>query len=238
MKLVLFLLSMSTGIFFVSCNNQPATEEAKTPDSTTTATTATEAKPAFTPFKIVAIQHKVKNFDKAVAGYFSRDSLLNSYGITHLVIAKDLKDSNQVFIIDKIQDVEKTKDFFKNQKVKDVMANAGVSRAVGYSYAEMVRSEEMPRKSAEGLSVAHHVKDFDTWLKAYDAEGASKRAENGIMDRGIARDLNDPNMVYLIFEVSDMAKAKATMASPEFKKTIADAGVDSPPTIRWYRVIQ
>jgi hypothetical protein len=54
----------------------------------------------------------------------------------------------------------------------------------------------------------------------------------------MARDFYDPNTVYLTFEVSDMAKAKARMASPELKKIMADAGVDSPPTIRWFKVVQ
>ena len=229
------------GLFFFSCNNEPAKEEAKTPDSTATTTTTTppaDAKPAFTPFKVVAIQHKVKNFEKAVAGYFSRDSLLKSYGITHYVFARDLKDTNQVFAIDKIEDVEKTKEFFNNPKVKDVMAKAGVSRPPGYSYGEVVRNEESPRKYAEGMSVAHHVKDYDAWLKAFDAEGAAARAANGVIERAILRDFYDPNTVYVIFEVSDMAKAKARMSSPELKKIMADAGVDSPPTIRWYKVVQ
>ena len=118
------------------------------------------------------------------------------------------------------------------------MAKAGVSRAPGYTYAEMVRYNDEPRKYAEALSVSHHVKDYDTWIKAFDAEGASARAANGIIDRGIARDVHDPNTVYLTFEVSDMAKAKARMTSPELKKIMADAGVDSPPTIRWYKVVQ
>src|SRR6476659_7860583 len=115
MKRKSFLLSMSMSLILFSCNNGPAKEEAKTPDTTASATNPppAEVKPAFTPFKVVAIQHKVKNFDKAVAGYFRRDSLLQAYGITHLVFARDMKDTNQVFIIDKIEDIEKTKSFFE-----------------------------------------------------------------------------------------------------------------------------
>ncbi len=239
MKRVTLLFSMSMGLIFFSCNNGPANEEAKAPDSTATATTPpAEVKPEFKPFKVVAIQHKVKNFQKAVAGYFSRDSLLRAYGIEHYVFARDLKDTNQVFAIDKIEDVEKTKSFFENPKVKEVMAKAGVSRPPGYSYGEVVRSDESPRKYAEGMSVAHHVKDYDTWLKAFDAEGSAARAANGVIDRAIVRDFYDPNTIYLTFEVSDMAKAKARMSSPELKKIMADAGVDSPPTIRWFKVVQ
>src|SRR5689334_7577735 len=131
MKKVTLLLSMSMGLLIVSCNNGTNKEESKAQDTAAATATTTappaETKPAFTPFKVVAIQHKVKNFDKARTGYFSKDSLLQSYGITHLVFARDLKDSNQVFIVDKVQDVDKAKAFFDDPKVEKVMANAGVS---------------------------------------------------------------------------------------------------------------
>jgi hypothetical protein len=239
MKRVSVILSLSVVLILISCNNGTTKEEAKTPDTTAASSTSqAEVKPAFTPFKILVIQHKVKDFNKAVAGYFSRDSLLKAYGLTHLIIGRDLKDSNQVFIVDKVEDVEKSKDFFNQAKVKEAMAKAGVSRAPGYSYGEMIRANESPRNSNLGVSISHHVKDFDTWVKAFDAEGPDARAANGLIDRGMARDFYDPNTVYLTFEVSDSAKARARMTSPELKKIMADAGVDSPPTTRWFRVIQ
>ena len=36
----------------------------------------------------------------------------------------------------------------------------------------------------------------------------------------------------------DIAKAKARASSPELKKIMTDAGVDSPPTVRWYKLIK
>ena len=239
MKRVSFLLSLSTTLLFLSCNNGASTEEAKKTDTTATASTtpAAEEKPAFTPFKVVIIQHKVKNFDKAVAGYFSKDSVLKAFGLRHEVLARDLKDSNQIFVIDRIENVDSAKAFFKHPKVIETMAKAGVSRAVGYSYAEIIRENNAPRAHMEGMSISHHVKDFDAWLKAFDAH-ASDRAANGLVEGARARDLNDPNMVYVTFEVTDVEKAKARLASPEAKKNMTDAGVDSPPPTRWFRVVK
>jgi hypothetical protein len=118
------------------------------------------------------------------------------------------------------------------------MKNAGVSKPPAYSYAEMVRYDDSPRKYPEGLLVSHHVKDYDAWLKLFErSEGKEIRAEHGLIDRGIARDFYDPNMIYVMFEISDMAKAKARMASPELKKIMADSGVDTPPTMRWFKVV-
>ena len=184
-----------------------------------------------------AIQHKVKDFDKSVTGYFNRDSLLKAFGISHLIIARDNKVSNLVFVMDKIEDVEKSKSFFNNPKVEEAMKKAGVSKPPAYSYAEMVRYDDSPRKNPEGLLISHHVKDYDAWLKVYESEGTAVRAEHGLIERGIARDFYDPNMIYVMFEISDMTKAKARVASPELKKIMADAGVDTPPTIRWFKVV-
>jgi len=237
MKRVLVILSISSAVLFFSCNSGPDSEEAKKEDTAVVTAPQPEAKPAFTPFKIVAIQHKVKDFDKSVTGYFSRDSLLNAFGISHLIIARDNKVSNLVFVMDKIEDVDKSKSFFTNPKVVEVMKNAGVSKPPAYSYAEMVRHDDSPRKYPEGLLISHHVKDYDAWLKVYESEGTAVRAEHGLIERGIARDFYDPNMIYVMFEISDMTKAKARVASPELKKIMADAGVDTPPTIRWFKVV-
>ena len=84
--------------------------------------------------------------------------------------------------------------------------------------------------------VVHKVKDFDTWLKAFDAEGKAARAQYGLMDRAVGRDLDDPNIVYLAFAVTDMAKAKARSTSPELKKIMEDAGVIGAPVQYMYKV--
>jgi quinol monooxygenase YgiN len=221
-----------------SCNNGPAKETQTTDTATVVTPPPAEVKPAFIPFKVVVVQHKVKDFGKAEAQYFNRDSLRNTFGITHYVIGRDLKDSNTVFVIDKIEDVEKAKAFYALPGAKDAMKKAGVTTLPGFTYAEFIRSNDNPIQFTDGLAVSHHVKDFNAWLKAYDGEGDSVRRANGLIDRGIARNLYDSNTVSVFFEISDMAKAKARTASPDLKKIMTDAGVDSPPTFRWYRLIK
>jgi hypothetical protein len=57
------------------------------------------------------------------------------------------------------------------------------------------------------------------------------------VDRGLGRSIDDPNMVYIIFAITDMAKAKARVGSPELKKLMKDAGVDGPPQIVYYKLV-
>ena len=238
MKRLSALPAISVVVFLLSCGNEPAKDESKTTDTAAAVAPApAEVKPAFVPFKVVVVQHKVKNFEKSEAGYFNRDSLRNTFGITHYVIGRDLKDSNTVFVVDKITDMDKAKAFYDLPATKALMQKAGVSSAPGYTYAEFIRANDNPVQFLDGVAVSHRVKDFDAWLKAYDAD-ATSRSANGLIERGIARNLQDSNTVSILFEVSDMAKAKARMSSPDLKKIMTDAGVEGPPTVRWYRLIK
>jgi hypothetical protein len=234
-RLSLFLFA----VLLFSCNSNTAKEENKTVDSVTAVVpTPSEVKPAFVPFKVVVVQHRVKDFAKSEAGYFNRDSLRNSYGISHYVIGRDLKDSNVVFVVDKIDDVEKAKSFYALPGTKEAMKKANISMLPGFTYAEIVYSNDAPVQFLEGVAVSHHVKDYDVWKKSFDAEGDSARRANGLIERALLRNLYDSNTISILFEVSDMAKAKARVASPELKKIMTDAGVDSPPTVRWYKLIK
>ena len=80
------MLVTSVVVLLLSCNSGPAKEE--TPAADTAAAAYGLIKPPFTPFKVVVVQHKVKNFAKSEAEYFNRDSLRKAYGITHYVIGR------------------------------------------------------------------------------------------------------------------------------------------------------
>jgi len=240
MKRLSVLLASSLALFLFSCGSEPSKEESKAADTAAAASVPPPApeKPAFVPFKTIMIQHHVKDFGKWEAAYFSHDSVRKAYGITPGMIGRDLKDTNLVYIADRFEDLTKAQTFAGLPNLKEAMKKGGVTDKPGFSYAEMVRYDDSPIETSDRLGVAHHVKDYAAWLKVFDAEGPSVRAANGMVDRGLARGLLDSNMVYLIFAVTDMAKVKARLASPDFKKVMTDAGVDSPPTTRWYRLVK
>ena len=79
-------------------------------------------------------------------------------------------------------------------------------------------------ENPDRLSVTTKVKDFATFLQVYDGEGKATRAEHGLVDRVTleTHNLDDSNMVRLVLPVTDMAKAKARLASPEMKKKLMD----------------
>jgi hypothetical protein len=231
----MFIILLS--VFFISCGSAP--DQTKTADTTAAVAPPPEpVKPAFSPYKVMAIQHRVKNFDKWEQGYLAHDSMRQVYGITAGELGRDLKDSNMVYVLDKINDLEKAKSFSTSPDLKTAMMKAGVIGKPGISFAEVIRSNDTTLATMDRLGVAHHVKNFDAWLKVFDAEGTATRASYGLVDLKLARSLVDSNMVYITFAITDMAKAKARGSSPELKKIMQDAGVDSPPTMRFYRIVK
>jgi len=232
MKQISTILAAGIILLFSSCSGG-ASEEKKAADSTA----AAPAKPAFEPFKVAMITHPVKDFEKWKVAYLAHDSVRNAYGISKFSLGRGLDDSNMVFVMDKMSDVQKAKQFAALPELKEVMQKAGVSGPPTFDYIDVVRGDDSQIEQKDRVMVVHKVKDFDAWLKVYDGEGIAKRAENGLVDRGLGRGVDDPNMVYIVFAITDMAKAKARMNSEELKKIMTDAGVEGPPQFHFYKLV-
>jgi hypothetical protein len=85
---------------------------------------------------------------------------------------------------------------------------------------------------AEFLTVRHEVKDFAAWKKVFDAD-ATNRAAAGLTDLIVVREADNPNLVGLVFGVSDIAKAKAMSGSPQLKAEMERGGVIGAPIFRF-----
>ena len=190
MKRISAILAAGMMLFFFSCNNDgDKKDETKAADTTaTTAPVVTE--PVFTPYKIIVIQHTVKDYAKWKVGYLAHDSVRMAYGISQYRLGRGIPDSNRVVVVDKITDVAKAKEFGASPGLKDAMAKAGVTGKPTVSYVDVLWYDDSKVGSKDRLMVTHKVKDYAAWKKAYDAEGKAKRAENGLMDRSLGRDID------------------------------------------------
>lgn len=239
MKQILASLSAVILLTFVSCNsNEPAKEETKATSETAPSTAKAPEPPAFQPYTITLVHHKVKDFDKWLPEYEAHDSARKANGLTGIGLGRGLDNNNEVTITLKTDDIQKAKDFTNSPGLKEAMQKGGVVGAPAIKYITVIRDDNSSIETKDRLMVSHHVKDFDAWLKVFDSEGKETRAANGLIDRGIARGVDDPNTVYALFAVSDMAKAKTRSASPELKKLMTDAGVDGPPTIYFFKEVK
>ncbi|MFV8325368.1 hypothetical protein [Flavobacterium sp. ZS1P14] len=221
-------------VAFLSCKNNKTEktepEEAKAMDTTS-------AVAVFEPFKVIVIKHKVADYDKWRKGYDAHDSMRKAYGITHFIVGRGIDDANMIVVINKFNDVQKAKDFSALPDLKDAMKKAGVTGKPEFSYYDVIRNDSTKIDQKDRLMVTHRVKDFDAWLKVYDAEGTDKRMDEGLIDRGMARSIDDPNMVALVFAITDMKKAKASMTSEAKKKLMMDAGVEGAPQMFFYKIM-
>jgi quinol monooxygenase YgiN len=82
------------------------------------------------------------------------------------------------------------------------------------------------------LIVTHRVSSFDTWKAAYDGH-EPRRREAGFTSASVLRDNADPNLVTVVMQTPSLDRAKAFAGSAELKETMAKAGIQGPPEVRF-----
>jgi len=80
------------------------------------------------------------------------------------------------------------------------------------------------------MLVRHKVADFDKWKSVYEDHRSAREAA-GLIDLHLWRNEGDPSEVILLFEVSDVEKAKEFARSPDAKEKMEAAGVQDLPDV-------
>jgi hypothetical protein len=80
------------------------------------------------------------------------------------------------------------------------------------------------------LLVRHEVADFSRWKLVFDSHAEAQR-EAGLKVEKILRGLDDPNQVVLLFEVTDLEKARGFVSSPDVPEARRQSGVVGTPEI-------
>ena len=212
-------------VFTLACNDQ-----AKEP----------EIKPTMPPadFNVIVIRHPVVDFSLWKPLYFAHDSVRMSFGISHYQLARNVNDTNEVVIIDKMQDMARAREFSALPDLKPLMDQAGVTRPPIVDYIHVIRIDTTETEIKDRVLVKHKVRDFDAWLKFFDEKGMETRQSFGLIDRGLGRNIEDPDIVYILFAISDKEKANARLESEELRKLQVNAGVEGMPEIVWYKLEQ
>ena len=217
MKLKLTAFIAMATVFLISCSSK----------KTATIPAADEI--------VAIVQHPVANYDNWKPFFDGDDSSRKAYDLTTLGIGRGIDDPNQVILFFRVTDTAKESQFMNRPELKDVMQKAGVTAPPTIDIVHTIRNDTSKTDIQDRLLVKHKVKDFDAWLKVFDKEGMETRKANGMIDRALARGTTDPNMVYILFAISDWNKANARFQSDDFKKIMQDAGVEGAPTIVKYK---
>lgn len=223
---------------FTSCKKE-SDKEATTEEAVVeTEAPVDEETASFEPFQIMAISYSVKNYDTWKKVFEEHESTRAASGLTTRALARGTDNPNKIYLFLNVADMQKAKEYAANPKLKEVRKTAGVTSEPEVIYSNVVRFEESPVEFKDRVRVSIKIKDFDAWLKVYDAEGKEIRLANGLIDRAIAQSIDDPNMIYVTFAVSDMTKAKTYMKAPELKKLMTEAGVISKPIMEYYTSVE
>lgn len=80
------------------------------------------------------------------------------------------------------------------------------------------------------IILKHKVENYKKWRPFYD-EDKARRAKAGLSEIICGQQRDEPNMVYMIFESSDLEKAREMLKDEELKDLMEDAGVISRPEL-------
>jgi hypothetical protein len=225
---------------FMSCNN--ADEKKADPTAAAPDTSAAKPKETVAPtpaplFNVAVIIHKVANYAKWLPAYESDDSARMASGLSNYVLGRGLdKDSNTVLVALKMADATKAKAMSNSPTLKEKMKQGGVIGMPTMFFEEnvMMDTSTMANTVAR-VMVTHKVKDWDAWKKEFDSHKQT-RIDAGLVDRVVGHSIDDNHLVRIVFAITDMAKAKAFMASKDLKDKMAAAGVEGPPTFFYYTI--
>ena len=230
------LLAFAISAALFSCGGSSATksaDSAKAPDTVATVTKTIPDSAMAVPFDVLEITHMVKDYDKWRPGFNTDSTARKNSGMIDLVVGRGVDSANRIMIVLKVSDVAKAKAFAADPRLKDVMTKYGVISKPDLEFFHVIRFNPNSHQK-QWVIITHKVKDFDAWLKVYDGEGTAKRLSNGEVDLALARGIDDPNLVHVVFDITDMAKAKADIYSDAKKKLMMSAGVIGVPVIQFY----
>ena len=80
------------------------------------------------------------------------------------------------------------------------------------------------------MLIRHKVADFGKWKSMYEDHRSAREAA-GLKDLHLWRNEGDPTEIILLFETSDVTKAKEFVASSDMKEKMQAAGVQGAPDI-------
>jgi len=82
------------------------------------------------------------------------------------------------------------------------------------------------------LIVQHKVRNYADWRPAFDGHKGAQTA-GGLANGRVYRGAEDANDVVILFDVKDLAKARAMIVGEDLKATMHKAGVIGAPVIHF-----
>lgn len=87
------------------------------------------------------------------------------------------------------------------------------------------------------VSVTHEIADFENWKALFDKD-TPLRKEAEIIDVFVMKDINNPKIITVLMEISNLEKANAFFSSPRLKEAMGKAGVVGAPEISMFTLAE
>jgi hypothetical protein len=185
-------------------------------------------------YTALVVVQEVTDFRAWYRSFIMDRQINEAMGLSGPSFARDMLDSNRILTYYTVTNMHKARGFVHSELMKEMMQKAGVHQLPEISFIN-VQYDLNVIMQPERLFITMHVKDYEAWQKAFYGEDKAIRKSSGLVDRLVARDPDDSNLITVYFGLTDMVKAKAYVASPDFKRVYAPAGLDHAPQISWYR---
>ncbi len=241
MKMKSLFIALLAIVAFAACNNTAEKTTSSTTDSSSATPATAMTEPAgpklVAPFDIVEINHTVKDYDKWRPAFNSDSTTRKASGLEDIVVGRSVDNPNSLIVALKASDLEKARTFAADPRLKDVMEKNGVISKPDINYFHVIRFNA-ESKEKQWVLITHKVKDFNAWVKVFDAEGTATRSSFGLVDVVLSRGIPDSNLVHIVFDIKDLAKAKARLNDPALKKLMTDGGVVSAPKIEFFNTAE
>jgi hypothetical protein len=218
---MLFILTV-----FVSCGGQKSAQEEKA----TIEEPKSEPKPAYSGETVAGTTHTVEDYTAWEKVYLEVSDPESRVGVL-----RGIENPNLVAVYEYTKSHEDARASLNSEELKGHMQRAGVNSDPETTYFDMkfMTSEEISVPFR--LAISHEVKDYDSWKTAFDND-KQRQDEGGLSLIGMATGPENPNMVYIMFGVEDVDKAKAVIEDPELIKVMEEAGVISEPTFTFWQI--
>jgi hypothetical protein len=179
----------------------------------------------------LTIRHQVADFVPWKAAYDADAPNRAAAGLTDLVCARGAEDPDLVGLIFAVGDPARARAMVQSDALRETMRKAGV---VGAPLVSFRRGEFKPAPAARYLSVNATVSSFETFRKGYAMDAADRQAAS-LTDLAVLQKAEEPNELFLLWSVGDVARAAAFLASPELAAhQVKHAGVVGKPEARFW----
>jgi uncharacterized protein YndB with AHSA1/START domain len=76
----------------------------------------------------------------------------------------------------------------------------------------------------------HKVKDYHIWRTHFDVD-MERRLKGGFKNEKVYRDTEDPNLVYVTWDMDDTTGLNVLLHDPDLENVMKEAGVLTPPDV-------